>query len=560
MRYLVTLAASFICVPSLVQAQIQWGETQPAGKAATRDVAPAELPATKAPFIKPGAAQQAISRQANAPQPQIDACTGKPASAPLKVFAGRPALAVASGQMSVKGVNPYPGSGSGPIPMISDWYPRGRMAKGSEITIQGRDLVPGQVFAMIGGSQLTATSQSPGQIKFRADDLTPGDALVVYNKNGQPRVLEAKYAVFDPAVVVTKVVPQAFGVGDTVTICGTSLFQAILGQMASDTHYNNVPDYGTLKLLPGNFVGVGDKWIRVDNVSVSPSGDRMVFTVGTAFTDMPACNQAASCNTPQGLSWFLMPITPPSPLAGPIKLGISGGAGPAVTWQSTGLQPPSISRVYANLSTSQVPFLIAADVSAPGYNSSWGMVVVEGTNLSNSTWRIGSTPITSAIDEPSQTKLILPGNAASGQICATKNGQTSCTPGPFQIYSGPLVSRVPPMPLALHTNYTIEGANLKGPNVPGVTFRFDIFGLAADCAMGAGCINTPCNRDLQIIEHTAQKIVFRLGDPAKPTPAMCKPDDRYLQKPENQMYIWVVPTGGGGNAYWKAAYYLKATP
>ncbi len=586
MRNLAWTFAVLMTASGSLQAQIQWGNdpsqpqggfgrpAQPAGKAATREAAPAELPASKAPFARPSAAQKAISQQANAPQPQIDACTGKPPTAPLRAFTSRSAVAaaVSSGQLNIKGSNPYPGSGSGPVPLITDWSPRGRIGKGTELRVQGRDLVPGQVVAMIGASVLTPTTQSPGDIKFRADDITAG-ALVVYNKNGQPRMLEEKYSVFDPTVVVSKVVPATFGVGDTVTVCGSSLFQAILGQMASSVRYDNAPNYADVQLSPGNFIGIADRWISVDNVSVSPSGDRLVFTAGAAYRDMPACNQTASCSSPQGISWFLAPVAVSS-LSGPMKLGVAGTPGPNLNWQSVGVQGPTISSAYG-LTFDQASFVIIQDSSSPGYNATDRVVEAQGTHLENATWRIGNTPIPSVVSNaPTLARVNLPSNVVTGPLCATKNGQTACS-SPIQVLSGPVVSRAPAMPLALRTSYTIDGANLKPAGVAGLSYVFTgPFMNTTGCSMpgrpyyngtmGADwqtCENIRCNRDLQIVQHTDQKIVFRFGDPAKPTPTTCSLDASLLQaSPSNKLGLYPTYNGKNGNWMWSASYYLKATP
>jgi hypothetical protein len=122
----------------------------------------------------------------------------------------------------------YDGSGTGPIPDVTDWNPHVRLAKGAQITVQGRNLNPLQLVAMVGSTKLTAMASSTStQVLFGADSPAVGP-FVVYNPGGEVRTLESTYRVFDPTVLVTSVVPTSFHQGDTVTLCGRSLFLAAL--------------------------------------------------------------------------------------------------------------------------------------------------------------------------------------------------------------------------------------------------------------------------------------------------------------------------------------------
>ncbi|HEY3197129.1 MAG TPA: IPT/TIG domain-containing protein [Nitrospirales bacterium] len=468
--------------------------------------------------------------------------------------------------------NPYPGAGTGPIPDVTDWQPRTRIAANAELTIQGRNMVPNNFVAMIGDTRLIATTQSSSEIRFRAPAQPVSVApLVVYQQGGQVRTLDAGYMIFDPTVTISRVVPIPFGNGDIVTVCGRGLFQAKF----SETRLKN-PDL-TNHVLPAqpqwesiSVIWVGQTPVQISNPTASASGDRLTFVVGDALELITQFSQGG--NNPTIVNKTTLPpsVAGVFRLQGPsFRIHFDGNvfslndtfAGPGVTWQLSG---PKIRKVYGRFFGKQEPFVILPSSNAAQSSFLFGSAAVEGGNLYGS-YRIGNMNITGFSIPPPEDGtsvwLTIPTNASSGPICATKNNQTTCTPSPLQVFGAPVISSMPTMPLALRVTHTIQGLNLLPPNIAGLTYRFDIFGLDADPATGIGSVNTSCNQVLEVLEHTANRIVFRVGDPTRtaPLPSGCGTGPRFQQSSDNKMWLWATYQGQTSSLL-SQPYYLKNVP
>ncbi len=464
--------------------------------------------------------------------------------------------AIASGQLGVaRGVNLYPGSGTGPMPDITDWKPRGKLPMGGELIIQGRNLVPGQLVAMLSGSLLTPTTQSTSEIRFRVTDPSPASALVVYIKNGQPRTLESAYVVYDPTATITRVVPAAFSVGDVVTVCGASLFDASFADVYSPGPVTGVPQMSQVIKQTGSFVRLGDGyWLEALNPAVSPTGDRITFQAGGVDTTARACNGFASCSTLAGITDFAAGFPKrPSSVSGAIKVRLTGVnrsvSGPSVTWQ---LAAPRITRAYGKLFGDHDPFVLLPTGSTQNFLA---QAYVDGMYLDDASWRIGTMTVSGGASGGANSGmptngsfaiLSVPLNASSGTVCATSNNKTGCSPAPLQIFGGPVITRMPAMPLALRTSYTIDGLNLLPPsNITGLKYQWK----AGMGVLDSTATNLTCNMVLQVLEHTASRIVFRIGDPAKtaPLPASCASNQLFQQNAMWTMNINATLAGQSGS-------------
>lgn len=463
---------------------------------------------------------------------------------------GRPGLVeVSTAIRRLRPVPSYDGSGSGPIPDVTDWEPRNRVGADSQVVVSGRNLVPTQLVAMIGTVKLTPMAGSTTtRILYKVDSAAQVGPLVVYNAGGSVRTLDPTYRVFDPTVLVTSVVPTSFQQGDAVTLCGQSLFQAALGWSFSSQHVSGVPQFSSLSLMEGKFVKIGDKFLRVSNAAVSADGSTMTFNAGDLFEADIACIN--DCNTSSDARWFLNPISPlPTSETGVLTLNAVGIAvvvtGPTLTWHVGG---PKIAKAYGVIF--QGPFS-----SLPSENSPWGgMAYVEGTNL-NGQWKIGPTAV-SSFDTRGDGNLLLlsiPDTASSGQICGTANAVTACTTNSFTVFGGPTIATLPASPLSIGTTYTIEGINLlPPPEAEGFQYRFDIPGLAANDLFAASC-----NRVLKVLDHTAYHIVFRIGDPAIPVPSGCNQGSLFdPNDTANVMYLWGMYKGHTQGMWLPQRYYL----
>ncbi len=439
-------------------------------------------------------------------------------------------------------------TGSGPVPDITDWIPRGRVAGGSEIRIQGRNLDPNKLVVLWGGAALSRTGQSPGEVRFRVPasvDLA-GRKLVAYHIGGQPRTLEPAYQVFDPVVRISRVVPAAFKEGDVVTVCGNSLFNATFITPSTS--------------LQPQYVGVGDKAAEIMEPAVSPSGDRMSFRVLRAAELF-----VVSSDPSFGYTWSLRAVQPqPSALNGPFKLKKAGSAaggfsnplqdttiisGPAVSWQPA---PLHVRTAYnsSRFSSLKVPFVI---VTGGASGPILRQVSFEGTGLAGAAVRIGDMALQPSIPTTGlQGAAVIPTNASNGRICATKDNQTSCSPEVIKILGGPTVMQMPSVPLAMFVTHSIEGVNLAPAGVTGLTYEFRMSGSRADNPSAQAC-----NTVMQLVEHSQQRIRFRVGDPSKPVPANCLSTTIFNTSGTQFLMQLVAKYSGIESILWEQPYGLK---
>jgi hypothetical protein len=199
---------------------------------------------------------------------------------------------------------------------------------------------------------------------------------------------------------------------------------------------------------------------------------------------------------------------------------------------------------------------------------------VDGSNLDNVSWKIGSMPISGSARGGTFTNnqsgmpndgtfgiLSIPLNAPSGPVCGTLNGKTGCSPAPLQVFGAPEITRMPAMPLALRVNHTIEGINLLPPQIPGLAYRFSMFGTEPSST------TTACNQVMEVIQHTASRIVFRIGDPAKtaPIPNGCNQGAMFTALAPGQLSNYTINifasytgmTGGGQGVLKPIPFYVK---
>jgi hypothetical protein len=117
----------------------------------TTTAQPAQI-APQAPFRGPRTEMMAAA----------DPCEGASSSPPQALInpqtAKNPTFA-ARINPAILELNPFGSAGSGPIPDVTTWLPTTRAAAGSELVVQGRNLIPNNLLAVIGATQLTATSQ-----------------------------------------------------------------------------------------------------------------------------------------------------------------------------------------------------------------------------------------------------------------------------------------------------------------------------------------------------------------------------------------------------------------
>lgn len=332
---------------------------------------------------------------------------------------------------------PNPGSGPGPIADVTDWQPRTRVPAGAVLIIRGRNLDPNRLIVRIGDSTLTKAGSSPGEVRFQApgSPRSSGKPLVVYHEGGQARTLEPSYLVFNPTVLITRVVPSTFAQGDLVTVCGQSLFHAVYtGPLANPVPNLNVTigPSNPLRTVDEHFGRVGNDLVHAINPVVSPVGDRMTFVAGDLHRGRTQATAGGG-----GTTSFIVPTSPQPPNAtGAFQFAqpgqnIFGGpfvSGPSVTWRLGG---PKITKVYADPMRQfgvQEPVVILPTILPNNtvYNNRIALVHVEGRNLEGQ-FRIGNLSITGYSPlTPDGTKigLQIPANGSTAPICGTKNNVT----------------------------------------------------------------------------------------------------------------------------------------
>jgi hypothetical protein len=437
--------------------------------------------------------------------------------------------------------------GSGPIPDITDWFPRTMAAGGSEIRVQGRNLDPNKLVVRWGGAALSRTGQSQGEVRFRAPagvDMT-GRELVVYHLGGQPRTLDPAYKIFDPIVRITRVAPASFKEGDIVTVCGNTLFNATFITPSTS--------------LQPQFIGVGDKAVAIAEPAVSQTGDRMSFRVLRAAETF-----VTSIDPSTGAQTFGLRQMQPQPVAlnGLFKLKKAGmstfGANPlqdnvipaaSVSWQPASL---TLRTAYhpARFYPLKVPFVIVTS----GVNDAiYRQISFEGTGLSGASMKLGGMGLSPSIGSPGlQGAVLLPANASNGQLCATKGNQTVCSPETIQVIGGPTIVQQPQMPLAMFATHSIEGINLAPAGINGLTYEFRMSGArAADTGAQA------CNTVLQVVEHSQVRIRFSVGDSSKAVPANCLNTTIFNTSPPQYVMQLVAKYSGKEAVLWEQPYGLK---
>jgi hypothetical protein len=427
---------------------------------------------------------------------------------------------------------PNPGSGPGPIADVTDWQPRTRVSAAGTIVIRGRDLDPNRLIVRIGDSTLTKTGSSSGEVRFQAPGSaqSSGKPLVVYHQGGQARTLDPTYLVFNPAVLITRVVPAAFAQGDLVTVCGQSLFHAgYSGPLANPAPNPNVAlgPSNPLQTVTESFGRLGDNFVHMITPAVSPTGDRMTFVAGDLYRGQGQSTAGG------GVISYILAVNPqPMNKTGEFQFAqpgksLLGGpyvSGPSATWRLGG---PKITKVYADPFRQfgvQEAFVILPTILPDNtvYNNRMAIAHVEGGNL-NGQFRIGNLSIPSySVLSSDGTKigLQIPANASTAPICGTRNNVTGCSSAPFAVVPGPVLSSMPAVPLTVLTTHTINGLNLLPAGVNGLTYRFTITGL--DPASASSTVSQ-CNLVLYVLEHSGQRIRFRIGDPgAAPPPSFCQ--------------------------------------
>jgi hypothetical protein len=438
-------------------------------------------------------------------------------------------------------------TGGGPIPDITDWIPRGRVAGGSDIRVQGRNLDPNSLVLRLGDVALTRTGQAPGEVRFRAPagvDMN-GRTLVVYHIGGQPRTLDPVYKVFDPVVRVSRVSPASFKEGDIVTVCGNTLFNATFITPSAS--------------LQSQFIGVGDKAVAIMEPAVSPTGDRMSFRVLRAAETF-----VTFFDTSSGMSTYGLRTLQPQPasLSGPFKLKLAGFASASVnplqdhiipaagvTWQPA---PLMLRTAYHEIRFSplKVPFVIVTEGSS---GPILRQISFEGTGLSGASLKIGTMGLNPSIGLTGfQGAAVLPANASNGKICASKDNQTVCSPETIQLIGGPTIVQKPAMPLAMFVANSIDGINLAPVGITGLAYEFRMSGArAADSGAQA------CNTVMQVVEHSPQRIRFTVGDSSRAVPANCLTTTIFNTAPPQYVMQLIAKYGGVETVLWEQPYGLK---
>jgi hypothetical protein len=452
----------------------------------------AQIPLQQLPIIAaPSAVLQALS----------DPCASS--ASPTIVAQINPAVS----QLETQMVRNNPGSGGGPILDVFNWQPRGRAPAGTELVLTGQGFVGSTVAARVGDTMLVRTSASATQVRFLipASARQFGQALVVWQQGGAVRTLEPAFTVFDPAVRITRVVPLNFGKSQRVTLCGTSLFytfQAIPNDANPET-----------KMLR-----IGDQYIEMSAVEVSPSGDRMSFTAnGVAFNKLhgPVVNDVVRYEP-------FVAQPQPSLVEGPVALTSFHSSIDSSRQHNTDTRSSTASRwsrsidvrlldVYGSglFGFKRPPFLLM-DPTVPISRQ----LVLLGLGLDGAAVSIGGVNLGTVNSQllGIEAAFVLAAGTSSGQVCAVKNGRQSCASDIMRVASAPVFAQFPPTALAMYVTHTISGLHLlPDPGIAGLVYRLRIVG------------NAGCNAEVQILEHSDNQIRFKFGESAStPVPQQCR--------------------------------------
>ncbi len=413
----------------------------------------------------------------------------------------------AANQLESQMVRNNPGAGGGPILDVFNWQPRGRAPAGTELVLTGQGFVGNTVVARIGDTMLARTSASGTQARFQipASARQLGQPLVVWQQGGAARTLESAFTVFDPAVRITRVVPLNFGKGQRVTLCGSSLFntfQAIPN--------NAVPETKMLR--------IGDQYIEMSALEVSPSGDRMSFTAnGVAYNKLhgPAVNDVVRYEP-----FVVQPQ--PSLVEGTVALTSLYSSIDFSRQHNTDTSSSTVSRwsrsldvrlqdVYGSgLFASKRPPFLLMDPTVPISRQ----LVLQGLGLDGAAVSIGGVSLGTVNTQllGTDAAFVLAAGTSSGQVCAAKNGRQSCASEIMRVASAPVFAQFPPTALPMYATHAISGLHLlPDPGIAGLVYRLRIAG------------NPGCNAEVQILEHSDNQIRFKFGESAStPVPQQCR--------------------------------------
>jgi hypothetical protein len=197
-----------------------------------------------------------------------------------------------------------------------------------------------------------------------------------------------------------------------------------------------------------------------------------------------------------------------------------------------------------------VPFVIVTEGSS---GPVLRQISFEGTGLSGTSLKIGAVGLSASIGPTGfQGAAVLPANASNGKICASKDNQTACSPETIQLIGGPTIVQKPAMPLAMFVTHSIEGINLAPAGINALMYEFRMSGArAADPSAQA------CNTVLQVLEHSQQRIKFRVGDASKPVPGNCLNTTSFNTSPPQFVMQLVAKYGGRESLLWEQPYGLK---
>jgi hypothetical protein len=322
--------------------------------------------------------------------------------------------------------------------------------------------------------------------------------------------------------------PSQFSQGDQVTVCGRGLSMTRLIE-------NYQPEVGG-PLAAGDFIEIGDEttkrgWrVQVFGASTSPTGDRITFVVGGLFQSYVQRSNSSSM-------YYLVPagragLREAQPqVQGELKLVTSGSrfappkaVGPVVTWVAGG---PKLRAAYGRFFSRREPFVITPQALDQVISVELGLITLEGGNLGAGEFLIRDMPLKTFHNPGEDGTMVVaavPQKAVSGPVCAVSDGARNCL-DPLTVQRGPTVTRTPQMPLELRTSYVIEGTDLK-PNVPGLTYHMVMSGLTGEPS---------CAQVLKVIDHTARRIEFSLGEvsDSTPIPVACARAANYQPPQEN---------------------------
>jgi hypothetical protein len=431
--------------------------------------------------------------------------------------------------------------GQGPIADVVDWQPKQKSPAGRELVIQGRNFDPSGLVATIGSTRLLPTTKSASEARFTIPaSLRAFNApLVVYQQGGTPRTIEISYEVYDPIPVITRVVPDTFSEGDLVTVCGVSVSHIDLVNSVGTGWSGNTHLSETRKLLriganPQRFPNSPSRLVETLNPVGSPSGDRLTFAAGPLYKDYMDLGSNPNDNI-YALT-IVRDTVPPATVTAPFQFRSEASSSTNLDLQSSGpvtwrLGGPKIVKagMHPNSQfTLNEPFLIQPAIlpnNTPYAGYGVGRYfVVEGFNLQGQ-YRLGTVSIPQlSLLSNDYTKIGVspPPTATGGQLCGTSNGITNCAPQSLMIVPGPVLATIPNAPLALRATHIINGLHLLPAGVPGLTYELYITGLMdpnLQIAGGSAPTIGQCNLAVQVLEHTATRIQFRIGDPNGPAPS-----------------------------------------